>query len=195
MTTRSWCLQKLMSILPLISCTKSKRSYHLICRSFSHDTVEISHHYGIHLTSSWCIISLISSYTYYPLIWLFCSFLFYLPTYLVILSFQVFLLPSSWYSVNMVFPVESLSVCGSIDSIFSELCRYSHLISCRVPRVFNCLLLLCMMNLTCSLSMPHSHITTLVESLYCCWFHNLLIVHASQPHNNIDWIFVLLLVS
>ena len=36
----------------IISSTKSKRSYHLIFRSFSHDVVEVSHHHSIHLTSS-----------------------------------------------------------------------------------------------------------------------------------------------
>ena len=44
-TTRWCCLQKLMSVLPL--------SFPMtFFRSFSHNAVEVSHHYGIHLTSS-----------------------------------------------------------------------------------------------------------------------------------------------
>jgi hypothetical protein len=35
----------------LISSIKSAKSYHVICKYFSHDPVEVSHQYSIHLTS------------------------------------------------------------------------------------------------------------------------------------------------
>ena len=51
----------------LISFTECKRSYHLICRSFSHYAVEVYHYYVIHLTSSFLMLYLTDIAVHFPI--------------------------------------------------------------------------------------------------------------------------------